>query len=176
MQLRFKVFTVFIVVLIGVMATAQSTLAQIDDPSHDRGLGVGLLWLNLKYPTLAFLSLRLWLGDFLGLEGLFTVIGDEVYTTLAGGGGALLKIINIPFVDLYTAARVLVIRPQIPLPSMITWLVAAGLEVAPLPFFALSFETTLFVSVKFAVPGAGLGGSAYHEFPFIFGGAIHAYF
>ncbi len=182
MPLRHKVFTAVTVLLIGVLLTTQSALAQMDDPSRDRGLGVGLLWpnLNTRYPTPAFLSIRLWLGDLLGLEGLLTVISDG-YTILAGGGGALLKIIDIPFVDLYTAGRVLVIRPQIPLypvamPSVIAWFIAAGLEVTPLPFFALSFETTLFVSMDLRIPGAGVGDLVYHDFTFIFGGAIHAYF
>lgn len=188
MQVHLKVFTVLIVLLIGVLSTTQSALAQIDDPSHNRALGIGLLWptLDLRYYVPTILSVRMWLGDFLGLEGLFTMIsigtGPVPVSILAGGASVLLKIINIPFLDLYTAGRVLVIRPDIPaylateVPSVIAWFVATGLEIVPVRFFALSFETTFFVSLDVTIPGAGLGDLVYRGFTFVLGGAIHMYF
>jgi len=187
--MHFKVLAVMTILLIGIISTTQSALAQIDDPSRGRVLGIGLLWptLDLRYYVPTILSVRMWLGDFLGLEGLFTMIsisaGPAPVSILAGGAGVLLKIINIPFVDLYTAGRVMVVRPEIPsyiateVPYVIAWFVATGLEVAPVRFFAVSFETTFFTSFDVAIPGTELGSLRYSGFfPPVLGVAIHLYF
>lgn len=113
-------------------------------------------------------------------------------SAVAGGGGLLFKIINSPFVDLYAAGRGLIIWFTPPISSyspdyadqasyrIMVWLASAGAEVAPVSFFALSFEITFFAKID--IPIASIIGSpggldiSFSGFVFVLWGGIHLYF
>lgn len=177
MQLRFKVFTVLAVLLVSVLLTTQVVLAQADDPSRNRALGIGLLAPTVfqNWPgNPLLLSLRLWLGDILGLEALLWARPSDVEFTSSLGGSVLLKMINTSIFDFYAAVRVIATR--LFSITLTTIQGATGLELSLGRFVAISLEAVFFRGGFVSISSLGQSSAGAMEFIFGFSGGVHVYF
>jgi hypothetical protein len=141
-----------------IVATAQEGTPAPDNLSADRSFGLGI---QAEYPWGGLISLRYWVVDELGFEGVFFVLSNDGETSGIVTARVLYRAFDATAVDFYIAGGVSAQLSSYANPALGTFV--GGIEI--------NFSERFAWNVEF-----GLSATLYGEVWTTFGTGIHFYF
>jgi hypothetical protein len=141
-----------------LVAAAQEGIPAPDNVSADRSFGLGI---QAGYPWGGLISLRYWVMDELGFEGVFFVLSNDGETSGIVTARALYRAVDAATVDFYIAGGASFQLSAYANPAM--GILVGGIEI--------NFSERFAWNVEF-----GLSATLYGEMWTTFGTGIHFYF